>query len=116
MGPGPEKEDTPKNLDVPTPLAPREKIEGDLFGQAVMMLADPFVVNAICRSLSRKLEEVSTTWIWISPFFNSETTTIDMPDFLLSHRSPRLAVCQRTTLSSLPSSSCSISPCQLEAC
>lgn len=58
-----EKEDTPKNLNVPTPLAAREKIEGDLFGQAVMMLADPFVVNVMCKTLARRLEEVRTYWL-----------------------------------------------------
>jgi len=50
--------DTPKNPDIPQPLAAREKIEGDMFGQAVMMLADPFVVNVLCKSLARKLDEV----------------------------------------------------------
>ena len=35
------------------------QVEGAMFGQALMLLADPFVVQVISRTITRKLEEVS---------------------------------------------------------
>lgn len=40
------------------PLKPRETVQGTPFGHALALLADPFVVQLICRTLSRKLHDV----------------------------------------------------------
>lgn len=56
-----EVDEAPKDPTVIKPLMGREGIEGTPFGHALAILADPFVVQLLCRTIARKLDEVRRT-------------------------------------------------------
>lgn len=51
-------EDVVKDPNAPQPLAARERVDGLMFGHALLLLADPFVVMVILKTLMRKMDEV----------------------------------------------------------